>query len=706
MTTNKTTNPVSKSSITTKPKNSTPATNTPFVSPVQPAPAPTESPNWKRAFWGLMAVVLLTFWTVGYEQGFHSDEIDMNQYGKAVVAYYQSGGKDSTYLQPKLEDGTKTYTTISAYGPLFEYISLGINQLIGNKDGYEYNVSHALTQFLAFLTVLCTALLVQTLGGGYLGAFITALLLFISPHFFGHALTNNKDIPFALGYVGSLYFLARLLNELPHFKTGSLVGTFFSLWVVMAIRPAGLIVVAYMGLFLVAYLLLKPKSRSDWRAVGFSIGKLVAVGIAAYAVTVAIWPRLHAHPLTAYLDLFSFVKKFPQKINFVFGGQEINSLTTPKNYLYRIMGITIPAAVILGGFASIGMFVVRLFQRRFYAEGFLLFVTTFPLIYAVGSKVNLYNHWRHFLFIYPLLIAFIGFTFTRIIQHKSVKRQLIGIAAMLLVMAHPIYSIAKAPSYAYMYYNEWSGGHKKVFARYESDYRQMSVKPAIEWLMENEPAILKAKDSVVVATNVLSASYIMFKKKYPKAKVKLIFSGYKSRNGTAWDYGVFNYFLLTPEILLNDWPAYQTIHSEEVDGKPVTIVIKRTNRDDLLARDAMVAQNWKKADSLYSAYLAKDPLNYELCPNAVLAKNNANKPDEGLALAKNAMVYLPNNALLRYYTALCWLQKGNRKAAIAEMNNAIQLKCTDLSVYQNLANAYQQEGNTAMAQKILSQMPK
>lgn len=681
-----------------------PKIETKVPEPIVVEPPKPESPVWKKAFWGLMAVIALLTWTLGYEQGFHSDEIDMAQYGKAVWSYFKTDGADTTYMLPKLEDGSTTHNTIKTYGTFFELNSLLVKKLFLKENEYEYNVIHALVQLYGILTILLTALLVRRISGGYFGATLTALLLAASPAFLGHSFTNGKDIPFAFGYVASIYFMVCMIQQLPSVKWWSLAGFTGSLWVLLATRPAGMVVIAYTGFFGLCYFVLRPAARQNMNALWMSILK-VAVGVlVAYGLTVLIWPTLHAKPLTGFFEVFSYIKKFPQRIPFVFDGQDVTSLTIPKNYLYKILGLTIPLALIVGFFGSLVLLAVRVFQKRFYSEAFLLFVGFFPVMYAAASKMHLYNHWRHFLFVYPLLIGFIAITIARLMSQKNLRAQILTLVVLIAAMAHPIYSIAKAPEYAYMYYNELSGGHKKLFGNYESDYRQMSIKKSVEWLMANEPAIAKSKDTVLIATNMISAPYILFKRKYPNAKVKLVYTGYKSRNAAEWDYGIFNYFLLPREILFNDWPANGSVFEEKVDGHTVTSVVKRTDKRDRQAIKLMQEQKWAEGDKLMTAYLSSDPRNYGIYAYAVLAKFNLNQHDEGIRLGQLALSFRPEDALLQYYTGLCWWAKGRTKEAIQLFNNAIQLKCPDVSVYQNLAKVYQQTGNNAMAQKTLAQL--
>jgi hypothetical protein len=375
----------------------------------------------------------------------------------------------------------------------------------------------------------------------------------------------------------------------------------------MSIRPAGLIVIAYCGFFDLSYILFRPASRTNSKELLYSILKLIMTIVIAYALTVFIWPTLHKNPLTTYLKLFNYIKKFPQRIPLLFNDQEIDSLTIPKNYLYRILGLTIPAALLFGFFAGLAMLAVRLFQRKFYSEVFLLFVGLFPVMYAVSSKIYLYSQWRHFLFLYPVLVGFVGFTIARLLVNTTFRKQLISLGVLLLMMSHPIYSIAKDHKYAYFCYNEFSGGLKKTFTDYESDYWQMSLKPSVEWLMKNEPVISNSKDSILVITNALSATQYLFKKRYPKAKVKVIYSGVKGYGSMKWDYAIFSCLFVPREVLLFGWPPYGTIYSEKLDGQSLAVVMKHIDHDDDNTMKAMQQLQWAKADSLFTNYLTPPP---------------------------------------------------------------------------------------------------
>ena len=60
-----------------------------------------------------------------------------------------------------------------------------------------------------------TKYLVLSLSLGFYLWTLSFLLLALTPSWFGHLFINPKDIPFAAGYVWSLYFLVRCLESVP-----------------------------------------------------------------------------------------------------------------------------------------------------------------------------------------------------------------------------------------------------------------------------------------------------------------------------------------------------------------------------------------------------------------------------------------------------------------------------------------------------------
>ena len=62
--------------------------------------------------------------------------------------------------------------------------------------------------------IFFTGLLAREAGSWRTGL-IGLLILTFSPYFFGHAMNNPKDIPFASSFVMSLYFIVRYLKQLP-----------------------------------------------------------------------------------------------------------------------------------------------------------------------------------------------------------------------------------------------------------------------------------------------------------------------------------------------------------------------------------------------------------------------------------------------------------------------------------------------------------
>ena len=66
---------------------------------------------------------------------------------------------------------------------------------------------------------------------------------------------------------------------------------------------------------------------------------------------------------------------------------------------------------------------------------------------------------------------------------------------------------------------------------------------------------------------------------------------------------MFNTLFLNPDFVNTGFPPGGTIHTEDIDGKAVTAVVKDTVRIDLQAIEAFQKADFKTADSLFAMYL-------------------------------------------------------------------------------------------------------
>ncbi len=645
-------------------------------------------PVLKKIFLGSILLMLLITWFSGGNVGYHQDEIDMNLYGKANVAYYASMGKDTTYLG--VPSGFYQFDSLLRYyGCGFEYLARAANKVAGTADSkQEFNVRHFVNQFLGILAILFTGLIARRLLG-WKAAIIAAWLAFLSPSFSGQILFNTKDIPFCLGYVASLYYIIVFLEELPSVSWRTTFKLMAALFFVMDVRIGGvfLYLLLFSGIYIVSNAELRTRVIANFKPL---IVKYVAVVVGSLTILVISWPYLLRSPIHNLIKTIGIVQRYPMKISVNFAGDTIDSLTLPQSYIPTLLLLTIPVFVLV--FVGVGLVlaVVKYKTTNFKLTGLILFAAVFPVAFSMARNSTIYTGWRHFLFIYPELCVFAALGISLVSGYlKKVPLKIAFGVVCALGMAKPLVWSVKNHPYEYCYFNELAGGFKEAYYNYDNDYWQISMRKSMDWLMKTEP-IGKTNDTVTIATNIPRILEYYITVQYPEEakKIKFVKVGCTSRNLMNWKYAVFKNFMLKPMYLETCYPPGTTVYAEKIDGLPITVVLKDTVRLDMKAMQALSAGNFAQADSLGQAY-ATTTKDYNPAMDAymALAKAYLNKNDDAIAAANRALRYQFSDEL--NYNALC------------AMSIAYANKHEYELALQNLANADAIMPQNGMAKEIM-----
>lgn len=631
---------------------------------------------WQKIFWCSLVLMLGILWVSGYDSGFGSDEMDMNIYGKANIAYYQSGFKDTSFLHPDHKDGVVLPATLPYYGSGFEYFASGLTALL--NDSYEYNTRHLLNQFFAVLGLLFTGLVAAHLSN-YKAAVLAIWMMFMTPIFSGLAIFDTKDIPFLTAYIASIYYLIIFFEEGPRPNRKTLLALGFWLWLLLSIRIGGLLLFGFIGV----YALLNSRAENLKGANIIQWGSRLALVCAlAFGLMILTWPFVLMDPTNNLIKCINVIKDFPQKILVAFEGDYIDSLHLPKHYLSKMMMLTIPLIVLISillGF--VGIVVSGLKQTK--SKVFLLLILSglFPIVYAVYSEMPLYNSWRHLLFVYPPIIAAssagVILLLERHLQNSSLQWSLVGVFCLGLLS--PASWWVKYNPYQYTYYNELAGGYDRVYYEYDTDYWQITVKEAIDWLMKNEP-IKQSKDTLIITTNAYTMSNYYVKKRYPEVKVKFEMLGEKSRYGAKGIYSIFNNLFLEPQYLENCFPSPFAIHTVDIGGKATTYVAKDTAQYCYHGYKAFNNNDKNEADSFFNLYLEQikyDGSYKNLSPFfGVIAFNwlNLDKFDEALALNQKVLQLYPSDFMANLTMGGLNIARQNFPDALRYLKAAEQIK--------------------------------
>lgn len=637
---------------------------------------PTTENKWfQKIFYGSLCLMLAILWISGYDSGVGSDEMDMNIYGKANIAYYSSGFKDTTFLHPDHKDGVVLPPTLPYYGSGFEYFATGLTSLL--HDDYEYNTRHALNQLIAILGLLFTGLIAAKIKD-YKTAILSIWFVFLTPLFSGLAIFDTKDIPFLSAYIASVYFAILFFKQLPKPSLKILLGLAFSLWFLLSIRIGGILMIGFIGIYAFLEFWQNKEAKQSLKV---WLPRLMGTVVIAFVFMVLLWPFVLQNPSENIVKTLNVVKDFPQKILVSFDGTYIDSLTLPKNYLPKMMSVSIPIAISVS--LIIGLVSVVVFWKKitFKNEMLLLLLSGLaPALYAVYSGMTLYNSWRHLLFIYPSLVLFctIGFSFSLQSLDKPILQ--IGVLAVFLLgMAKPIIWWTQNSPYQYTYYNELTGGYERAYFDFDTDYWQITTKEAIDWLMKNEN-IESLKDTQVIATNAFTFSNYYFKKRYPKAKVKCEMLGEKSSFGAQGTYRIFNNLFLEPQYLENCFPSPFSIHTVDIGGMPITYVAKDTANYTYKAYLAFQDVKFNQADSFFNLYLAQ--IKYDggaknltpLMGIIAYTKFATNQYEEAFKLAHKSLLPYPSDYITNLTLGAVYIASRDYKKAIYHLQAAQEIK--------------------------------
>jgi Dolichyl-phosphate-mannose-protein mannosyltransferase len=437
---------------------------------------------WDRLARGLIligaAFVLLTF----RDYGVTWDEDVHNWYGNYVLAYYLSFFANKTALH---------WRDLYNYGAVFDTLAAVLNRIspIG-----VYETRHLLNGLVGILGLVGCWKLARIVAGTRAG-FIAALFLLLTPNYYGQMFNNPKDIPFAVGVVWSIYYLVRIVPELPRPSVRLLVKLGTAIGMTMGVRIGGLLLLCYLGLLLAA--------DGVWRATAARRAALLArsaatsascvlapVVLVAYPVMLLFWPWAQTDPVENPLRALEFFSHQTFPFNTLFAGRSVPATDLPWTYLPAHIAIALPELILVLLLAAPIVAATVLIRSNFrirrenaLAASLLGVSIVFPVAYAIAIKAVLFDGMRHFLFVLPLtaavaaVVAEQGLVWLR----RFPYRRPIWVALALYGFAHVAIMGMLHPD-QYVYFNAFVGGVEGAQHKFKLDYWANSYSEAVEGL--------------------------------------------------------------------------------------------------------------------------------------------------------------------------------------------------------------------------------
>jgi hypothetical protein len=453
----------------------------------------------------LAAVVLATFRDYGITWDAHYHMAN----GQHVLAYYATLFADRAVL---------SYHNLYLYGGVFDGL-VALANLVSPLG--EYETSHLLNALVGLLGMVGCWKLANTLAGPR-AAFLAAVLLIVTPSWYGHMFNNPKDIPFAAGMTWSLYYMARLGDALPSPPAGLIIKLGIALGLTLGMRVGGVIAFIYLAIMIGTGLLAQARAAGIRPALhdGIRIGwqALLPIAAIAYGIMLLCWPWAQQDPLHNPLNALRLFSHIKWDINVLFEGRLVNSLNLPAEYLPVYIAVMLPEIVLILLLLAIPVCVATLMVRRAAAgtirPGYVLLFTAigFPFVYFVILRPVTYDCARHFLFVLPPIAVAAGVVADKLLAYaRGIVARGAVVAALAAGIGSQVVTMIELHPHEYVYYNELVGGVKGAEDKFELDYWGNSYAEAVRELsqyLERERAGGRYKVyHVAVCSSGTSASY-------------------------------------------------------------------------------------------------------------------------------------------------------------------------------------------------------
>lgn len=337
---------------------------------------------------------------------------------------------------PEIE-GLDTYTD-RYYGVAVQLPTVAVEHMFGFRLPLRtvYLIRHFYTFLLFYGAVAVFYFLVRRLTGSRWGALFGAVMLVLSPRMLAESFYNIKDIVFLSFVVYNLYTGVCFLDR-PAVKNGIVLAAVSALCI--NVRVVGAVVLAsclFVG-FLKGLMGLwetngNPGSKGIFKTEENSGSKgmrfvswcllLLMVLIVSIGIYILSLPVLWKNPAA---ELANTVKTFSNFTNwddiFLYRGFAVRGNNLPRSYLFVWIFISTPVLYLaLFGLGITERFAVwagelaAVARRKknpakcpeLWRHIFFGMVLAIPLCYVVLRKPTLYNGWRHFYFLYAVIMLY------------------------------------------------------------------------------------------------------------------------------------------------------------------------------------------------------------------------------------------------------------------------------------------------------------
>lgn len=616
---------------------------------------------WKKLFFILSIFIVVIMLFVSKDYGQTGDEWLQIEYGHDIYNYFANGDPQALDYNNK----SLQYQGVEYYGGLFEISMSVLHHAFPSIP--ELALRHFFNALTGAIMMIFVGLLTFRISKKWHIAVLALLFTFFSPRLFGESMNNSKDIPFACGFVITMYGLLAYLQDFPvkRWKHILLLGIGFA--IAFGVRPAGgILLVAYIGFFTGLYYLLQKDFRQTLQANNNKLFKALILQVfvalaAGYTIGILAWPWGLQEPLTNPFVSLEKMTHITIQLRVLFDGVYSYNNAMPWFYEFKWILISNPVIILIG----CALFIILLSRARkmygTYVVILLLFGALFPILYMIYKHSSVHDTWRHVFFVYTfwIIIAALGFDIVSSLI-KNEKLRLIPIYIAIAGLLPVMWWTVRSHPNQYVYFNETIGGVQGAFGFYDVDYYQNSGKQAADWIKKNVKPIPGRK--VIVMSN-MSAFYKYFEK--DTSWLIAPYGRYGDRHHLEWDYYVTYPRYIDAGIMQNGlWPPANTLHKIEIDDVPLSVIFKNKSKAGQAAFYAYEKKDYPTAAKYYAEYVSAENSDDIAFVNYGLSLAYMGQIDSSISAVSKAIVLNPYSP--EYYDVLAQLYNAKNDAKNAQ----------------------------------------
>jgi hypothetical protein len=278
---------------------------------------------------------------------------------------------------------------------------------------------------------------------------------------------------------------------------------------------------------------------------------LVIYGIIASITMYLTWPYLWANPIGHFIESVRVMSQYPWDGQVLFNGTKYASTNLPFSYLPVLFGIQLTEPVWVLFIAGLVMAAFGSEEKR---ELVALTVVWFiiPLLGFIVTRSPLYDNFRQIFFILPPVFMLAGVIIERI---KDSRWQ---IALIMLCLLPGVVGMIRLHPYEYIYYNQFVGGVRGAFRKFELDYWGTSYREAADYVNATAPA------NATVWVDGPAHIFAL----YARNDIK-VYSDYEIARADHYDYVVST---SRYDLDLTSYPDAKVIHMIERDNAVLAVI--------------------------------------------------------------------------------------------------------------------------------------